>query len=275
MRNALRLYFGYAVSPLAKLLFPSKFRGVGYLIPGSSTLTVCVSGVLANVRPHTADLGIFALVLEPQTASWFKVSSGDVVVDIGAHIGRYTLMAARYASKVIAVEPEPSNYLLLKANIDLNRFSNVLTLPIALSSNRGPRKFYLAAGGDTARSSLEHEWSTKMGFIPKQKALEVESETLDSLMARLDIADIDLLKIDVEGHEAAVLEGGSKSLSRTRKLILEVSRGNEKICETLLREAEFDLVAVEKSIETSNWFLFNKKSVESLNPETALRTDCV
>ncbi len=266
LQNAIRLYFGYAVSPIVKLLLPSRFRGVGHWIPGRANLKVHVSGILANVRPRTADLSIFALVVEPRTATWFTVSEGDVVVDIGAHIGRYTLMAARYASKVIAVEPEPSNYSLLKANIELNGFSNVIVLPIALSSNRATEKFYLATQGDTARSSLEEGWSTKKGFSPNQNAIEVESETLDNLIARLDVTAIDLLKIDVEGHEVAVLKGASKALKKTRKLILEVSRGNERICECVLREAEFNLVAVEESRETSNWLLFNRKFVEPHHP---------
>ena len=268
VRNALRLYFGYAASPFAKLLLPSWFKGVGYLIPGSSTLKVQVNGILANVRPRTADLSIFALVLEPRTATWFKVNPGDTVVDVGAHIGRYTLMAAKFALKVIALEPEPSNYSLLQANIELNRFSNVLALPIALSSNRATQRFYLAAQGDTARSSLEQGWSTKMGFTPSRKSMEVESETLDNLIAHLDLATIDLLKIDVEGHEVAVLSGASKALNRTRRLIIEVSRGNERPCEFLLRDAEFNLVAREESNETSNWFLLNSKFTESPNRPT-------
>jgi FkbM family methyltransferase len=270
VRNALRLYFSYAVSPIAKLLLPSRFRGVGYFIPGGANLRVHVNGVLAEVRPRTADLSIFALVLEPRTATWFKVGAGDIVVDVGAHIGRYTLMAARSATKVIALEPEPSNCSLLKANIELNGFSNVLVLPIALSNNRATQKFYLAAQGDTARSSLEQAWSTKRGFLRNQKTIEVESETLDGLMADLGLTTIDLLKIDVEGHELAVLKGASKALHRTRKLILEVSRGNERDCESLFREAEFSLVALEESGETSNWFLLNEKFVES--PQRSTRS---
>lgn len=270
VRNTLRLYFGYAASPIAKLLLPNRFRGVGYWIPGGANLKVHVNGVLANVRPRSADLSIFALVVEPRTAAWFAASEGDVVVDIGAHIGRYTLMAARHASKVIAVEPEPSNYSILRANIELNGFSNVLTLPLALSNNRGIQKFYLATQGDTARSSLEKGWSTKGRFSPNQKAIEVESETLDALIARLDLTVIDLLKIDVEGHEVAVLKAASKALERTRKLILEVSRGNERICEFMLREAKFDLVGLEESSETSNWLLFNRKFVETPLPKELL-----
>jgi FkbM family methyltransferase len=263
LQNALRLYFGYVTSLIVKLLAPSRFRGVGYFIPGKGNLRVHVSGVLANVRPHTADLSIFALAVEPQTATWFKVDAGDVVVDVGAHIGRYTLMAARYASKVVTIEPEPSNFSLLKDNIQLNGFSNIVAFPIALSKSRGTRSFYLATGGDTATSSLEQGWSKKRGLSPDEKIIEVEIETLDNLIAHMDLRVIDLLKVDVESHEASVLQGATNTLSKTRKLILEVSVGNERTCESLLRDAGFSLVALEELGESSNWFLFNEKYVEA------------
>jgi FkbM family methyltransferase len=255
VRNAIRLYFGYAASLIVRLFLPSQFKGVGYLIPGKTNLKVHVWGVLAHVRPRTADLSIFALVLEPQTSRWFKVSPGSVVIDVGAHIGRYTLMAARYASKVVSIEPEPSNFSLLKANIELNGFANVVALPVALSNSRGTQKFYLAAEGDTATSSLEHGWAKRIGFSPEQRVREVESETLDDIVARLDLTAIDLLKIDVEGHEMAVLQGALRALNKTRKLVLEVSRGNERDCEFLLRETGFNIVAVEESEKFSNWLL--------------------
>src|SRR5438445_13762141 len=135
VRNAIRLYISYQVSVLLYLLAPARFRSVGYLIPGRSKLTVTIGGVHANVRPGTTDLAIFATAHEPRTSSWFRVKPGDVVVDVGAHIGRYTLMAARYASRVVAVEPEPSNFFALLSNIRFNSYSNVTALCVALSSH--------------------------------------------------------------------------------------------------------------------------------------------
>ncbi len=259
MRNAVRLYAGYVLSLLMKLLVPSRFKSVGYLIPGRSELTVSVAGILASIRPHTVDLGMLATSLEPQTRTWFQVKPGDIVADVGAHIGSYTLMAAKYALKVIAVEPEPSNFSMLRSNIRLNGFSNVVALRLSLSRNRGRMRFYLANEGDTATSSLEQDWKTRPGIAKSRKVLEVESETLDGLSDSLDLQLIDWLKIDVEGHEVAVLQGASKTLRRTRRIIMEVSDGNEKICESLLRDAGFIVVATERmSLEQSNWLVVNE-----------------
>ncbi len=258
IRNAVRLYASYGISPLVKFLAPNRFRSVGYLIPGRSKLTVSIAGILAKIRPRTSDLDAFALVLEPQTAAWFKVERGNVFVDIGAHIGRYTLMAARHASKVIAVEPEPSNFLLLEENIALNGFSNVITLQAALSRDQGSYRFYVARRGDTATSSLEPEW--RLHIPGHRKAIQVSGETLDSLIDSLGLQIIDWLKIDVEGHEVSVLEGGRSALAKTRRLILEVAQSNEKACKDIARKAGLNLVSVEREMGTrvSSWLLVRK-----------------
>ena len=263
IRNAVRLYASYGISPVVKFLAPSHFRSVGYFILGRSNVTVSIGGILANIRPRTSDLDIFALALEPHTASLFKVERGNVFVDIGAHIGRYTLMAARYASKVIAIEPDPSNFLLLRENIALNSFSNIITLQLALSRDQGRYRLYVAGGSDTARSSLEPEW--RLDTAGRRKGVEVTGESLDNLIDSLGLQIIDWLKIDVEGHEVSVLEGGRYALAKTKRLILEVARGNEKACKDIVKKAGLEIVSVEKEMGTrvSNWLLVRDRSLSS------------
>ncbi len=133
---------------------------------------------------------MFALVLEPQTAAWFKVQPGSTFVDIGAHIGRYTLMAARYASKVIAIEPEPSNFSLLRENVALNGFSNVVTLQPALSMDQRRSQFYVARIGDTATSSLNPEWRLHIpGHRRAGKLSAVPGCRYDLTVLRIDMSE--------------------------------------------------------------------------------------
>ncbi len=238
-----------------KLIAPCRFKSVGYFVLGSSNLTVSLAGILAYVRPRSSDLGMLAAVVEPRTATWFNVKVGETVIDVGAHIGRYTLVAARLASKVIAVEPEPSNFSMLCANIRLNGFLNVIALPVALSRDGGKRRFYLSDRGDTATSSLEREWRSKRSVGRKPNVIEVQAETLDNLIASFDLQVVDWLKIDVEGHEVEVLQGGSTTLRRTKRLIMEVSPGNEAICKSLLEDAGFTLAGLEHNGDGSNWLL--------------------
>lgn len=262
IRNAVRLYSGFGSSLLMKVLVPGRFTswGLGRLIPGKSHLTVSVGGVRANIRPGTHDLDLLSPTHEPLTSAWFQVKKGDVVVDAGAHIGRYALMAAKHASQVIAIEPDPSNFSLLEANVKLNGFSNVQTFPLALSNRRGPRLLYLGDRPSTGTSSLEPEWGRPISS-GTQGTWQVECDTLDRIVDSLGLKVIDWLKIDVEGHEVFVLEGAQSTLTNVRHVILEVARGNETACRDLLTTAGLGLVSVEAGLSTNNWLLSSRFQV--------------
>jgi UDP-3-O-acyl-N-acetylglucosamine deacetylase len=108
---------------------------------------------------------------------------------------------------------------------------------------------------------LESSWSWTLDAGTKRTEVEVECETLDLLFDSLGLNQIDWLKIDVEGHEIPVLEGAKGTLARTRKLILEVAEGNETDCRELMRQAGFEVVAIDQGEKeeglrpTSNWLL--------------------
>ncbi|TMI06134.1 FkbM family methyltransferase [Candidatus Bathyarchaeota archaeon] len=261
-----RLYVGLIASLIVVALIRGRFKSTGHLMPGTAQLRVTTAGVLADVVPGNNSLALLAGVQEPKTTTWFKVKQGEVVVDVGAHIGRYTLIAAKQALKVVSIEPDPSNFAMLESNIKLNEFCNVIPLQLAASSSHGKRRFYLANGGDTGTSSLERSWFWTLDAGVKRKEIEVECETLDSVVDSLGLEQIDWLKIDVEGHETAVLEGAGALLARTRKLILEVAEGNETCCRELVRRAGFELVAIDQGKKedglraSSNWLLHRTNS---------------
>jgi tRNA A58 N-methylase Trm61 len=99
---------------------------------------VHVNGFLMYIRPYLlSDLIISLPNYEPDIQKVFKPKPGEIVIDVGAHIGYYTLKAARAVGtkgKVIAIEPNPENFHLLRNNVILNRFYNVMTLPIAIGA---------------------------------------------------------------------------------------------------------------------------------------------
>ncbi len=268
LNSFLRLYLGLLVSFVMVAVARQRFKSTGHLTPGSSKLRVATAGVLADIAPGNNSLALLAGVHEPKTTTWFDPKPGEVVVDIGAHIGRYTLIAAKHRSRVISIEPDPSNFAMLKSNIRLNRFWNVVPLQMAVSDSSGKRPFFLAGGGDTGTSSLEPDWFWTLDEGVRRK-VEVECETLDRLVARLDLERIDWLKIDVEGHEIPVLEGAKQALGRTKRLILEVTEGNEPVCRDLVRQAGFGTVSIdvrekEKGIRASrNWFLHRNEPLSA------------
>jgi FkbM family methyltransferase len=237
------------------------FKSTGFMIPGKSRLIVRAGGALWFVEPKTNSLAILAGLHEPRTIGWFKVEPNDVVVDVGAHIGRYSLIAARMASRVVSIEPEDSNFKMLVDNIRLNGFSNISPLQLALSDSPGNRLFYIATGGDTGTHSVEPEWRRMLDTKRRRKSITVRCETLDRVVISLGLARIDWLKIDVEGHEIEVLKGSTATLSITRNLILEVAEGNEDACRKQLGKAGMRLVSIDQGRKergiraSSNWLL--------------------
>jgi FkbM family methyltransferase len=257
----LRLYIGLLSSLVMVTVMRGRFKSTGHLTPGRSKLRVATAGVIAEVTPGNNSLALLAGVHEPKTTTWFDVKPGEIVLDLGAHIGRYTLIAAKHASRVVSIEPDPYNFAMLKSNVKLNHFWNVVALQLAISNSSGKRRFFLAGGGDTGTSSLESDWDWTLDAGIKRGEIDVECETLDRLIFSLGLERIDWLKIDVEGHEIAVLEGARIALSRTRKLILEVAEGNETTCRELVRRAGFEMISIDQRKKergvrgSNNWFL--------------------
>ena len=143
----------------------------------------------------------------------FKVKPGFVVIDVGAHIGIYTIKAARSVGsngRVIAVEPHPENFRLMLQNIALNKLDNVTPVQVALSNHEGYVKLYLSNSSD--KHSIVYQASAQ--------CMKVPSLTLDGLLRHLDIDYVDLIKIDVEGAEMDVLEGARQTLKKSEKIVV-------------------------------------------------------
>jgi hypothetical protein len=75
---------------------------------------------------------------------YMKISRSNIIIDVGAHIGIFTLYAAKRGKRVIAIEPVPSNYKWLHVNIRLNNIKNVIPLNIALSDFNGEAYLYIS-----------------------------------------------------------------------------------------------------------------------------------
>ena len=143
-----------------------------------------------------------------------------VVVDVGAHIGIFTLYVKKVfpKSQVIAIEPCPLSFRLLKLNIRINNLSDIIVVPCALSSSRGYITLYSGLGWREA-STTKLEFATHFAEYGKT-TLKVSTTTLDDLARSICVTSIDLIKIDVEGAELDVLKGGGKTLTRTKELVI-------------------------------------------------------
>src|SRR3989442_15761351 len=192
-RDGVRLYAAYGVSILLRILTRSRSGSVGFWVRGNTNLGVSVDGVRFDVRPRTNDLDLISSKHEPLVTRSFQVAAGDVVVDVGAHIGRYALRAAARASKVIAVEPDPSNFSLLERNVRLNGFSNVVLVPQALSSRGGIRALWLAAKENRGTSSLDPGEPGARGGGGSARALPLENLSPDGLVGAVGVEPVFLV----------------------------------------------------------------------------------
>ena len=160
----------------------------------------------------------------------FTPKQGDIVVDIGAHMGRYTIIASKRVGtngKVVAIEAHPGNFEMLNRNIKLNQLTNVIPLNYAAYSKETKIKLYLPdeeSGYTMHHSIMSNYVFTKYKDKTADKFVEVSANTLDYLLQLKGLTDVNWIKIDVEGAEFEVLKGAANVLSKSKdiSLLIEV-----------------------------------------------------
>jgi FkbM family methyltransferase len=165
----------------------------------------------------------------------FCPKPGDVVIDVGAHIGKYTIIASKRIGangKVIAIEAHPVNYEMLNRNIKLNGLTNVIPLNYAVYSEESRIKLYMPDEefGYTMHHSIMFSYlSPKYSLKGKEneKFIEVNANTLDNLLQKNGLSrEVNWLKIDVEGAEFEVLKGATEILSNSKDICLLIEVHN-------------------------------------------------
>ena len=170
----------------------------------------------------------------------FTPKESDVVIDIGAHIGPYTLMTSRRVGlngKVVAIEADPENFDILNRNIQLNKLTNVVALNYAAYSKEGKIKLYLVSKGEESSYTKYNTVMTDRANSEK-KFVEVKANTLDYLVQLSGIKheDVNWIKIDVEGAEYDVLKGAKDILSKSKNISLLIEVHNLSTANTTLYE---------------------------------------
>ena len=142
-----------------------------------------------------------------------QVRAGDVVVDVGGHVGVFTHFALkRGASKVIAFEPEPNNAECFRRNFkDELASGKVILVEKGLWSSSGVLKLYT---GDN------NSGMASMVIKDSEKYFEVPVITLDALVDELKIDRVNFIKMDIEGAEREALAGAMNTLKRFRPMVM-------------------------------------------------------
>jgi FkbM family methyltransferase len=140
-----------------------------------------------------------------------SLSPGGTVIDIGANIGYYAIIAARHigcARQVLAFEPQPNVVAKLRENLALNNLTNVEVLPYALSDQNGTALFYFPESGQESLGGFRQN-----GRFQSREASEVRTARLDDVLDELGNPHISLIKMDAEGAELQIINGAERLLS--------------------------------------------------------------
>lgn len=153
-----------------------------------------------RVRNAPMDMHIMHRILgrDEYALSAFAPGSLDTIIDVGAHLGFFSLLAARLGLRVFALEPFDENFELLKSNIA--HLNNVLPLPLAVGARAGEQEFHV--------SSIPSAGSFHpVERHPVQRVVRVPSVTIADFFREYRVQRCDLLKIDVEGAEYSIVYG--------------------------------------------------------------------
>lgn len=146
---------------------------------------------------------------------------GDVVLDIGGHVGAYTVPVAKYVGEnghVFVFEPEDEGRAAIVRNLKLNHISNCTVMDLAIGESDGVTSFFVRPEKDT--HSL---FEVNSAASPTGQLLRVEKSvrSVDSLVASGEIPLPQFIKIDVEGAELIALEGMRHTITSTRAVYVE------------------------------------------------------
>lgn len=160
-----------------------------------------------------------------------NIKSNSIIVDVGACYGEYTLLCANKAKDgtVIAIEPNPYHFELLKKGIEANNFKNVILVNMALSDKEEEVDFYIGNEHMEGSTLFKDKMTQELGHNNKHEIIKVKSITLDKLLSNFNIDKIDILKIDAEGAELKIIKGAKNTLKNSKNLKILTEFGTNAI----------------------------------------------
>ncbi len=192
---------------------------------------------ISDYMDHALYFGIHDTVDFDRRMLYSLIKKDFVCFDIGANIGETTLNFARLApdGKVYSFEPVPFLFQRLKTNTGLNNFQNISLYNIAVSDKKEELFFDKPGNNNSSGISMNKEKSSTSACV--------QSTTIDSFVNENNIHKIDFIKIDVEGFENYVINGGSNTFKNMKPVLfieidnryLKPKNTSEKIILTQLR----------------------------------------
>ena len=174
------------------------------------------SGDIVKIRTRGRDEDVlFEIFRQRIYQKFLEIRHGDIIVDVGANIGAFSLAAAEATGAggfVVAIEPGSENFCLLESNTERNHRSNIKLIKKGAWSRSGEEALNLyQMGGD---NSFFERKGKKLGTET------VKVDMLDSILEELKVERVNSIKIDTEGSELEVLKGSTRILARDKPQII-------------------------------------------------------
>jgi len=190
----------------------------GLITPGEQAYRCAGGRIYLDIRekPWIRTIALEAFERPKVSALEHFLRPGMTLVDVGANIGFFSLVAARLVGptgRVLAVEPEPANCTRIERNVELNGYPNVEIAQVALGDRNGEVTLHLAT--DHGHHSLLDRSPDRAGAT-----IAVPLQTLDTLLATHNIGRVDVLKVDVEGLEVEVLRGAAETIRTNPEIVI-------------------------------------------------------
>lgn len=196
-------------------------RGRAVALRSDSGLVRVDDGVRQIHVPHVRRAGVFrnginawieAVAEKYVGHTGYVPREGDIVIDVGAGIGEFTLWCADAGARVVAFEPDPLAFASLEKNT--SSLPGVQIFPYALWKERTNLRLHGTL--DTTESSLIEDGKAN------SRNVDVEAWPLDQLQSMARLPVIDLMKVDGEGVEPEIISGASRTLIRTRVVAVDI-----------------------------------------------------
>ena len=213
-------------------------------------------GFTVAFRPASSDEAVIAHSFENDIflsgVPEYQPQSSHTVLDVGAHLGDFSLLLSRRVARVYSVEARRETFALLKTNLFLNSVTNVIADHAALGDRNGYAQLYLATEGES--------WGDSTTFNFNGSAESVPSFTLERFLFERNIPHVDFAKFNCEGAEFPILMSADKqTLSKFGTLLVLyhcdlVSGGKENMLHEKLRQCGFRTTTRNKT-QSRGWII--------------------
>ena len=180
------------------------------------------TGLRIKIRVRSTDLMALTNVwmINEYDVEDFEINTNDTVIDIGAHIGLFSLLVSQLCKtgKILSFEPVSENFDLLVSNLKLNHIENILPFNMAVSKNSGRLDLFL--NNDQSAHSI---------FSKSSESISAESTSLQKIFDENKISSCKLLKLDCEGAEYQIIDSlPSEYLDKIQNIVMEYHLADTK-----------------------------------------------